>query len=107
MLKLRRRKVKEIMSRISVEVLLSDIPRNFRETITNNEDEIKKALGVKTITDYRLLGLDDITNFLSQLFPSVDKTLVRSYSEKIIAESQKCNEPLRKLGIELRARRVF
>lgn len=101
MLKLRKRKVKEIMSKISVEFLLSDIPRNVKEVIVNNEDEIKKALGVKTITDYRLIELENVTNVLSQLLPNIDKASLQSHSEKIIAESQKCYESLRKLGIEL------
>lgn len=97
----RRRKVKEIMSRISIEFLLGDVPRNVRELIIKNEDEIKKALNVKIIIDYRLLEAKDVTNILTKLIPTTEEALLHKYSSKMINESQKCHESLMKLGIDL------
>lgn len=102
MLKLRKREVKEIVSRISIEILLGDMPRNVQQLIIKEEDKVKKVLGVKIITDYRLLEPQNVTNVLTNLFPSIEEELIRSYSSKIISESQKCYESLRKWGIDLR-----
>jgi hypothetical protein len=100
-LKLRRHKVREIVSRISIEFLLTDIPRSIQELIMKNEDEIRKALGVKIITDYRLLVAKNVTGTLAKLVPDMEEALLLNYSTVIIAESQKCYESLKKLGTDL------
>jgi hypothetical protein len=99
-IKIRRHKVKQVISKISAEFLLGDIPRNVRRQIINNEDEIKKALNVKVVTDYRLLETKNITDVLVKLLPSVDETLLQNCSTRIIEESQKCFDGLKSLGIE-------
>jgi len=99
-LRRKKHKVIEIVSRISIDFLLGDIPRNVRELIVNKEDEIKKIVGVKVITDYRLLELTKLTDALCSIIPKTEENLVESCSEIIIKESQKCYELLRELGID-------
>jgi hypothetical protein len=101
LLKLRKHKVREIMSRISIEFLLTDIPRDVQELIIKNEDPIKKTLRVKIITDYRLSEPKDVTNVLAKLLPTAEDLSLQTYSAKIIDESQKCYDSLRNLGIDL------
>jgi len=100
-LKLRRHKVREIVSRISIDFLLTDLPRNVKDLIIKNEDGIKKALGVKIITDYRLLEEKSIAGTLATLIPDIEEAALQNYSTRIIDESQKCYESLKKLGIDL------
>jgi hypothetical protein len=101
MLKIRRHKVNEIVSKISIEFLLSEIPRDARELMINNEDEIKKRLGVRIITDYGLLEPTAVGKVLASVLPSVSATVINTISENIVTESRKCNESLKRLGIEL------
>jgi hypothetical protein len=101
LLKIRRHKVKEIVSKISIEFLLSEIPRDARELMIINEDEIKKALRVRIITDYGLLDPTIVGKVLASVLPSVSATVIKSFSENIVAESRKCHESLKRLGIEL------
>ena len=100
-LKLRRRKVKEILSRISIEILLSEIPRNVKELIIRKENDLKKVLGVKVITDYRMLEPKRVINALANMFPDMEEKLIQNCSEAIIGQSYICYESLRKLGIDL------
>jgi hypothetical protein len=101
MLKIRKHKVKEIVSKISIEFLLSEIPRDAKELIITNEDEIKKKLGVRIITDYGLLEPTTVGKVLASVLPSVSATVIKSSSENIVTESRKCHESLKRLGIEL------
>lgn len=101
MLKLKKREVKEIVSRISMAILLMNIPRKVQQKIIREEDKFKKLLGAKIITDYRLLEPQKITNVLVNLFPKMEEKMLQSYSSEIIGESQKCYDSLRKWGIDL------
>lgn len=101
MLRIRKHKVKEILSKISIEFLLSEIPRDARELMITKEDEIKKTLGVRIITDYGLLEPTAVGKVLASVLPSISETVIKRSSENIVAESRKCHESLKKLGIEL------
>jgi len=96
-----RRKVREIMSKISIEFLLDETPRKARKAIVDKEDEVKEALGVETITDYGFLEPEKVINVLADLFPTMKEKTMRTCSIEIIGQSQACQEALRKLGIDL------
>lgn len=100
--KQKKREVREVVSRMSIKILLAEIPRDVRQKIIEKEDEIKNTLGVKNITDYRLLELHNVTNLLAKLLHKKEETMISYYSSKIIGESQKCYESLKNWGIELR-----
>jgi len=100
-IRLNRRKVREIVSKISIEFLLKDIPRNARKVIINNEDDVKKALGVEVVTDYRLLEPEIVAGVLANLLPRTEEKTIYTYSTEIIGQSQACYEALRKFGIDL------
>jgi len=100
-LRLNRRKVREIVSKISIEFLLNEIPRNVQKLIINKENEVKKALSVDVITDYRLLEPESVTSVLANLLPRTEEKAIYVYSTKIIGQSQTCYEALKKFGIDL------
>ena len=97
----KKHKVIKVISKISIDFLLTDLPRRIRKSIVNNEDGLKSALGTKVITDYRSLSPTAVADTLSQILPRVDKTKIHNYASSIVSESQKCHESLRKLGIDL------
>lgn len=101
MLKVRRHEVKKIVSKISIELLLSDIPQRLKEQVVRCEDEIKGTLGIKIITDYRLLDPRSVANALHKSLPDAEEPLLQSCSTRIVEESQKCYDSLNRLGIHL------
>jgi len=98
-MKKRKHKVKEVVSKISIDFLLQDIPDSVREIVVKNEDTIKKTLGIKVFTDYRLIEPDRISGVLAKLLPSGEKENVNRYSSIITNESKKCHELLKELAI--------
>jgi hypothetical protein len=98
-MKRRKHKVKEVVSKISIDFLLKDIPNSVREVIVNNEDTIKKTLGIKVFTDYRLIEPDRVSGVLAEFLPSGEKKNVNRYSSIITSESKECYELLKELGI--------
>jgi hypothetical protein len=98
-IKKRRHQVRKIVSKISIDFLLRDIPRNIRQLILTHEDEIKKHFGIKVFTDYRLIEQEKITNLLSSLLPEIGKDKLNQYSSTILIESQECYNVLKQLGI--------
>jgi hypothetical protein len=46
-------------------------------------------LGVKIITDCRLLDAKNVTNTLAKLLPDTEEALLQGYSTRIIEESSK------------------
>ncbi len=101
MLKSRKHEVRKIVSKISIEFLLCDIPQKLKDQIAGVEDEIKKALGTKIITDYRLIEPKKIAVAIHDLLPSMEESQVQNCSTTIVEESQKCYDSLNKLGIHL------
>lgn len=99
MIKKRRLKVKKIISKISIDFLLRDIPRNVRRNIEEHEDEIKKALGIEVFTDYRHIEQNKMSNVLLNFLPAVEREDVDQYSSAIITESKNCYDLLKELGI--------
>lgn len=95
----RRYKVKKIISKISIDFLLRDLPKNVRKTIVEHEDYIKKALGIEVFTDYRLIEQNRINDVLLDFLPENERKNVNQYSEAIINESKDCYNLLRELGI--------
>jgi len=97
----RRHRVMEVISKISIEFLLLGVQRQLRELIIGQESNLKSALGVKVITDYRLLKADNIASALHQRVPSADEALLRDCANNIIGESQKCYDALEKFGVHM------
>ena len=100
-LRLNRRKVREIVSKISIEFLLENVPKHAQKKIINKEDEIKRKLGVEVVTDYRLLEPEVVKRVLTDLFPKTEEEKIYNYSTQIIGQSQACYEGLKKFGIDL------
>jgi len=98
-LKRRRHKVKEIISKISIDFLLSDVPRSVRRTILKHEDEIKKMFHIGSFTDYRLIEQNVLSEFLTNFLPPRERVNADQYSLAIINESQRCYDTLKQLGI--------
>jgi len=98
-IKKRRHKVKEIISKISIDFLLGDIPRNVRKIIEEHEDDIKKSLGIEVFTDYRLIEQNKMSKVLLNFLPATERGNVDHYSSAIITESKNCYDLLKELGI--------
>jgi len=100
-IKRKRHKVKEIISKISVDFLLSNVPRRIRDKIVENEEKLKDTLGIKIFTDYRLIDKEELTQVLTEIIPRVNKEDLERFSSTIIQESQSCYDLLNELGISL------
>lgn len=98
-IKKRKHQVKKIVSKISIDFLLRDVPTDARQSIITHEDAIKKHFGIKVFTDYRFADKEKMTDFLSSLLPKVDRSMLSQYSSIIIVESLECNNVLKQLGI--------
>ena len=96
----RKHEIRKILSKISMEILLDEIPRNHREIILQNEDYIKSSLKVKSFIDYRFYENDkDFALLLTKLIPSLDETTAQEYSRYIAREARKYYSVLEDLGI--------
>jgi len=96
-----RRRVREIISKISIDILLIDQPRKMRDLITQNEDLLKNTFQIKIFTDYRTVDPDELSDALIRILPQTRRNLAPTLSSTIIQESEKCLNVLEELGIYL------
>lgn len=96
-----RRRIREIISKISIDILLIDQPRKIRDLITQNEDLLKDTFQIKIFTDYRTVDPDELSDALMKILPQTRRDLVPTLSLTIIQESKKCFNILEELGIYL------
>lgn len=101
MLKIKKHQVREVMSKVSMEFLMGDVPKSVRESIVKNEAEVKKSLKVKTINDVRLVQPEELAKVFKNFQPGIEPSLAAEFSIRIIGESQKCYDCLNNLGISL------
>ena len=96
-----RRKVREIISKISIDILLMDQPRKIRNLIAQNEDELKNTFQIKIFTDYRTVDPDELSKALMRVLPQTRKNLAPTLASTIVQESEKCFNTLEDMGIYL------
>lgn len=97
--KKRSHKVKEIVSKISIDFLIINLPRDARDAIQTHEDDIKKAFAIKVFTDYRLVDQSKMNDLLNSFLPDEEKANASKYSATIINESGECYNLLEEWGI--------
>ncbi len=101
-IKKRKYEIRKFLSKISIEILLEEVPRNHREIILQNEDHIKSALGSRSFIDFRFLKNNkNFISLLVRLIPGLEESMAKKYTEIISRESQKYYSTLKELGIYL------
>lgn len=96
-----RRKVREIVSKISIDILLIDQPRKLRDLLTQNESELKHTFQIKVFTDYRTLNPDELSEAIMKFLPRTKRNLAPMLASTVIQESEKCFDLLEEMGIYL------
>jgi hypothetical protein len=96
-----RRKVREVISKISIDFFLKGYPEKVRDPIVQSEKELKETFQVKVFTDYRKLDQNELTEVLENFLPQTERNLAPSISSSIKKESEKCFEILEDMGISL------
>lgn len=96
-----RRRVREIMSKISIDFLLMNQSRKLRNLMTQHEDALKKEFRIKVFTDYRSVDPEELSKVIRQILPPRNKDLASTLASTIIQESQGCFDALEEMGIYL------
>lgn len=98
----RKHEIKKFLSKISIEILLENIPKRHRVIILQNEDHIKSKLGLENFTDFRFFEVnEDLVLLLMELLPDLEETTVKKYADDICRESKQYYSMLEELGISL------
>lgn len=97
----RRQQVKEVISKIAIDILLRSLPRHVKEKIIEHEDEIKNILNIKVFTDYAFIEEPRLKEVLLKFLSESEKGNIDRYSSLIISEGKKYYESLTSLGITM------
>ena len=96
----RKYRIKKFLSKISIEILLDDIPGKHRKTILESEEEIRSELKLKDFTDLRTpLIRENLVGILKKLLPNLDENVVKDYANNIARKSQDYYSLLEDFGI--------
>ena len=80
----------KFLTKISIDLLLDDVPNKYKTIILDNEDRLRKNLGIKFFKDLRHKKLkNQLSDFLVQILPKINKEIAEKYSLSIIQQASK------------------
>ncbi len=94
----KRHKIKQFVSRLSIDLLIRDLQPKTKEKILNKEKFIKKKLGIKFFTDYRKFTRYEIKNTLNKFLNSNQTSDI---ADIIKNGSENYYNVLKEMGIDL------